>query len=140
MRAINLAVFIGLLTLSPLASAQKQKLINAQSAAVFQAAVEVVKVHYTIVAINREEMILSYRTPAGMRAATGYDVTATFEPRPDACGKDSAPACTQTFIRLKVSKRHAVFTWGGGDAAAKDFFHWVEEQVAPKSSSKPDGG
>jgi hypothetical protein len=129
-------VFLSLLALAPVASAQKDSLINAERAAVFQAAVDVAKDHYTIVAIDREEMILSYRTPAGMRAATGYDVTATFERRPRGCG-ETGPACVQTLIRLKVSKRHAAFTWGGGDAASRDFFRWIEERLAFKPANMP---
>src|SRR5713226_6789601 len=102
MKIIILVALFGLLALSPADYAQKEKLINAESAMVFQAAVEVARDHYTVVAIDREEMILSYRTPAGMRAATGYDVTATFERRPDGCGKSPSSQCPQTLVRLKV--------------------------------------
>jgi hypothetical protein len=122
---------LGLFALPQSAFAQKERFISGEPEKVFQAAVEVAKDHYTAVAINGEEMILSYRTPAGMRAATGYDVTATFERRPRGCG-ETGPACVQTLIRLKVSKRHAAFTWGGGDAAARDFFRWIEDRLPPK--------
>jgi len=135
MKALIITAILALLG-SP-AFAGKEKLFNAEEVVVFMAAIEVAKEHYTIVAIDRDLLILSYRTPVGMRAATGYDVTVTFSPRPDGCAKDSAPACSQTLVRLVVAKRQAVFTWGGGDAATKDFFRWLGKKVAPKPDSKP---
>lgn len=135
--SLSMALFF-VLCISPLpASAQKERLIVGSPAEIFGAALQVVKDHYTVVGVDREDLILSFRTPAGMRAANGYDVTASVEPRPNGCGGQNQ-ICSEAFVRLRVSKRHAVFTWGGGDAACRDFFHWLDERLNA-SSTKKDG-
>lgn len=136
-------VLAALLAALPLLAGDKEKVFDVPPDRAFATSIEVAKEHYTVTAISREDMVLSFRTPAGMRAMTGYDVVATFAGRPEGCGKPASEAgpgqtieCKATVIKLKVSKRHGVFTWGGGSAVANDFFGWLEEKLKLKSTEK----
>ncbi|GEM_PF-3677724 len=112
--------------------AQKGKTYPVAPGAVYDAALETVKANpdYTLVASSREEWTLSFRTKGGMRAVSGFDVTATFGGQPKGCmEKDAKEPCTATVVRVRAAKRQLAYTWGGSGSAEKKFLQLLDAKI-----------
>ena len=132
MRIVTVAFFLALCSVSALA--QKERLFSGDPKNVFDVAVDVVKEHYEIDAVDREDMILHFRVPDRMRL-NRYKAVAAFEALPKGCGKSNSPVvCTQVMVRLRISGFNGVVNLGKGNSAAKEFFTWIEEELTGKKT------
>jgi hypothetical protein len=133
MRIVTVAFFLAMCSVSALA--QKERLFTGDPKNVFDVAVDVVKEHYEIEAVDREDMILHFRAPDRMRL-NRYKAVAAFQALPRGCGKSSSPAvCAQVMVRLRISGFNGVLSLGKGNSTAKEFFTWIEERLAAKKSA-----
>lgn len=118
-RRVAVLVLMLLLPMSVLRAKSKEKVFNADSQKLFDAAVRVASSNHKVLEVDKENRRFSFQTGTSM-ASRGFNCRAKVEAVSESSSK----------LTLDVEKRHGqMFAWGAGDRMAEKFFRAVEEEL-----------
>lgn len=121
-RIVPAVALVFLFLVQPLAAqkeSDKDAMFQLTRAEVYDAALAVVKEHYTLVAAVREEDVITYQTGYSL-TSNGLQVTVNIE-EPNDKG--------EVWMHLRPAKKQQLFAWGAGGRASKKFIGQVRDQL-----------